>query len=124
MSPVPSTATSSWSLSRKVARGRETAALLYRVPELPWKPVNRNIFEYEILDDDKHKDGEIRESTARPRSTTLTRRLEPVVAPREWNDKLDRGPGPRAEDPPNGWLVVERDLRSEAPEEAAPPRPS
>ena len=110
--PLPSTATSSWSSSGRSHSGANSG-ILYRAPELPGKPVYWNAFEYQILDDDKHKDGQIQtHRVASLYDLYATAGAEPRPIG-QWNETRIVARGPRLEHWLNGRLVVECDLRSE-----------
>jgi hypothetical protein len=96
----------------KVAAGANSG-ILYRAPELPRKPVYRNAFEYQILDDERHKDGKIeshRTASLYDLYATVGATPRPVG---QWNDTRIVARGSRLEHWLNGRLVVVCDLRSE-----------
>lgn len=99
-------------LQWRVAEGANSG-VLYRAPELPAKPVYWNAFEYQVLDDAKHKDGQLPSH----RAASLYDLFPAVGAaprpPGEWNDARIVAHGPRLEHWLNGRLVVVCDLRSE-----------
>jgi 3-keto-disaccharide hydrolase len=99
-------------LEWKVAPGANSG-ILYRAPELPGKPVYWNAFEYQILDDDKHKDGQIQtHRVASLYDLYATSGAEPRPVG-QWNETRIVARGPRLEHWLNGRLVVECDLRSD-----------
>ena len=99
-------------LEWKVAPGANSG-ILYRAPELPGKPVYWNAFEYQILDDDKHKDGQIqthRVASLYDLYATSGAEARPVG---QWNETRIAARGSRLEHWLNGRLVVECDLQSD-----------
>jgi Domain of Unknown Function (DUF1080) len=99
-------------LEWKIAEGANSG-VLYRAPQLPGKPVYYNAFEYQILDDAKHKDGQY----PNRRAATLYDLYEATGAePRpagQWNEAKIVAKGPHLEHWLNGKKVVSCDLTSD-----------
>jgi hypothetical protein len=99
-------------LEWKVAEGGNSG-ILYRAPQLPGKPVYYNAFEYQILDDAKHRDGQ----SANRRAATLYdlyeasgAELKPVG---QWNTTKIVAKGAHLEHWLNGKKVLSCDLSSD-----------
>ena len=99
-------------LEWKVAEGANSG-ILYRAPEIPGKPAYHNAFEYQILDDAKHKDGQ----SANRRAATLYDLYEATggeLRPAgQWNQVRIVAKGKHLEHWLNGKRVVVCDLGSD-----------
>jgi hypothetical protein len=95
----------------KIAEGANSG-ILYRFPEIPGKPAYHNAFEYQIIDDAKHKDGAL--GTHRVASLyDLYATTGAVARPiGEWNEAGIVARGSVLEHWLNGKRVVVADLKS------------